>query len=135
MENLNDKISILREEYELTQAEFGEKIGVSRGHVASLESGRYKPSKQLLNKIYKEFNIDEQVINLPLLTYIEEIKILNPEHRWLTYPSKKENELEDEINKQNEIIELLKDNNKMLKEKIKSLEFQISEYTIKDKSN
>lgn len=125
MDNLSDKISILREEYELTQAEFGAKIGVSRGHVASLESGRYKPSKQLLNKIFKEFNIDEQVLNLPLVTFIEEVKILNPEHRWLSYPSKKESDLEAEINKQNEIIELLKDNNKMLKEKIKVLEMEI----------
>ena len=122
MKNLEKKIGILRNEYELTQTEFGKKINVSRGHVASLESGRYKPSKQLLKKIYSEFNISEKVFSLEIGDFVEEIKILNPNHKWLNYPSKKENILEAEILKLKEIIELLKENNQMLKDKVKTLE-------------
>ena len=133
MDNLNTKISMIRNEYELTQTEFAEKIGVSRGHVAALESGKYKPSKRLLIKIYKEFNIDAGVMSLEVADFSEEIKVLNPNHAWSSFPSKKELDLKQEITKQEEIITLLKENNEMLKEKIKNLENRIAELSNNNK--
>ena len=125
MEEINKKITILRNEYELTQAEFGDKIGVSRGHVAALESGKYKPSIKLLNKIYREFNITDRILNLSIEDYVEEIKMFNPNHKWSTFPTNKEIELEKELKKQLETIDLLKENNRLLKEKIMHLENEI----------
>lgn len=126
MDEQNKKLIILRNEYELTQAQFGEKIGVSRGHVAALESGKYKPSKQLLKKVLSEFNITQSAFNLSIEDFVEEMKMINPEHKWMEYPSKLETELQKEVKKQAEMIELLRENNAMLKEKIKLLESQIS---------
>ena len=129
MEDFNKKITILRNEHELTQAEFGGKIGVSRGHVAALESGKYKPSIKLLNKICKEFNITDKIFNLSVEDYVEEIKMFNPNHKWSSFPSNKELELEKDLKKQLETIDLLKENNKLLKEKVAYLENEIIKLT------
>ena len=129
MEDFNKKITILRNEHELTQAEFGGKIVVSRGHVAALESGKYKPSIKLLNKICKEFNITDKIFNLSVEDYVEEIKMFNPNHKWSSFPSNKELELEKDLKKQLETIDLLKENNKLLKEKVAYLENEIIKLT------
>ena len=126
MEDVNKKIAILRGEYELTQTEFAEKIGVSRGYLASVEGGKYKISKQLLNKIYKTFNISDSVMSLDIAEFVEEVKILNKNHVWASYPTESESILHKEIAKLNEIISLLKENNNMLKDKIKLLEKELS---------
>lgn len=133
MEDLNKKISLVRSEYELTQTEFGERIGVSRAHIAALESGRYKPSKKLLEKIYKEFNLNENVFKIDIVDFVDEVKILNPEHKWLTYPTKTELKFEKENIKLKEMIELLRENNGMLKEKISALESRLSDCQKKQK--
>lgn len=125
MEELNKKIALLRSEYELTQTEFGEKIGVSRAHVASLESGRFNPSKKLLEKICKEFHVNENVFKIDLVDFVDEVKMLNPDHKWLTYPTKTELRHEKENIKLKEMIDLLKENNTMLKEKIATLEYKL----------
>ncbi|AZA95335.1 helix-turn-helix transcriptional regulator [Chryseobacterium shandongense] len=129
MEDINRKIVILRNEYELTQAEFAEKLGVSRGHIASIEGGKNKISTQLMNKIFKVFNISDSVLNLEMEDFIEEIKILNKNHVWMSYPTDKEIVLEKENVKLNEMIDLLKENNNMLKDKIKILEKEIANLT------
>jgi transcriptional regulator with XRE-family HTH domain len=43
----------------LTQAEFGEVLGVSRDVIANLETGRVEPSQVIVNAVCREFNIDE----------------------------------------------------------------------------
>ncbi len=79
----------------------------------------------MLNKIYREFNITDRILNLSIEDYVEEIKMFNPNHKWSTFPTNKEIELEKELKKQLETIDLLKENNRLLKEKIMHLENEI----------
>jgi putative transcriptional regulator len=46
----------LREEQGFSQAEFGEKIGVSRQTVYAIEIGKYDPSLPLAFQIAKQFD-------------------------------------------------------------------------------
>ena len=47
----------MREEKGLSQAEFGEKIGVSRQTVYAIEIGKYDPSLPLAFQIAREFGL------------------------------------------------------------------------------
>ena len=55
---MNEKIKNLRHQTKLTQAEFAKKLGVSRAVIAQIETNKNNPTAELLQKIYKEFNID-----------------------------------------------------------------------------
>jgi putative transcriptional regulator len=52
---VKNKVRELREERGLSQAEFGEKIGVSRQTVYAIEIGKYDPSLPLAFQIAKHF--------------------------------------------------------------------------------
>ncbi len=60
--NRQEKVSVknrvreLREAGNLSQAEFGEKIGVSRQTVYAIETGKYDPSLPLAFQIAKAFH-------------------------------------------------------------------------------
>lgn len=56
-ENMKDRIKEIRNLYGMTQAEFSEKLGVSRNYTSLLESGDRVPSEQLVKSICREFNI------------------------------------------------------------------------------
>jgi transcriptional regulator with XRE-family HTH domain len=51
------KISFLRSSLNLTQNEFGKKIGYSRSYVKDIESGRVKPSRGFLEAVSLNFGI------------------------------------------------------------------------------
>lgn len=48
----------LRDDNDLTQAEFAEELGFSAGHIGSVEQGRSKPSYDLMEKIILKYDID-----------------------------------------------------------------------------
>lgn len=52
-----DRLSSLRAEKKMTQAEFSKKIGVSRTAYASYESGKVEPSVRVLKYIASIFNV------------------------------------------------------------------------------
>ena len=52
---MKNRVRELREGRGLSQAEFGEKIGVSRQTVYAIEVGKYDPSLPLAFKIAKQF--------------------------------------------------------------------------------
>ncbi|MHB1935359.1 MAG: helix-turn-helix transcriptional regulator [Acidobacteriaceae bacterium] len=52
---MKNKVRELREQRGLSQAEFGEKIGVSRQTVYAIEIGKYDPSLPLAFQIAKQF--------------------------------------------------------------------------------
>ena len=52
---MKNKVRELREERGLSQAEFGQKIGVSRQTVYAIEIGKYDPSFPLAFQIAKHF--------------------------------------------------------------------------------
>ncbi len=61
MEYVENKVSTLRKEKDVTQEEFADKIGVSRQTVVAIEKGNYIPSLLLGLKIANYFGkkVDE----------------------------------------------------------------------------
>ena len=55
---MNERIAALRRALKLTQAEFGEKVGVARNTIATYESGVREPKDSVLLMMTKEFNVD-----------------------------------------------------------------------------
>lgn len=53
-------LKLIRKNADLTQAEFGERVGLSQGFVANLEKGRYKPTVEHVNRIANEFNVSRE---------------------------------------------------------------------------
>lgn len=54
----NDNIRALRKALDLTQSEFGRKIGVSRNVINNLELGRVEPSDLIINMLCKTYNVN-----------------------------------------------------------------------------
>ena len=54
---MNERIKTIRKNANLTQTEFGEKIGATRAMIASYEGGAVVPSDTVLKLISKEFGI------------------------------------------------------------------------------
>ena len=57
MEGLNERIKTLRSELGLNQSEFGERIGVKKSVVSTLESGKTNLTARNADLICKEFNV------------------------------------------------------------------------------
>jgi len=56
---LNERIKKLRKVLDLTQREFGERIGVKPNTIATYEIGRNEPIDAVISLICREFNVDE----------------------------------------------------------------------------
>jgi putative transcriptional regulator len=54
---LKNKVRELREQYGLTQAQLGEKVGVSRQAINAIENNKYDPSIWLAYDLAKFFNM------------------------------------------------------------------------------
>ena len=54
---MNERIKTIRKNANLTQTEFGEKIGATRAMIASYEGGAVVPADTVLKLISKEFGI------------------------------------------------------------------------------
>lgn len=57
---LNNRIKDLRIALQLTQEDFGKRIGSARNTIANYETGNRNPSNAVIMAICKEFNINEQ---------------------------------------------------------------------------
>lgn len=55
--NLGLKIKTIREDNQLTQADFGEKINISKATISKYEANKVEPSFSTLEKISIEFNV------------------------------------------------------------------------------
>lgn len=56
---MNERIKEIRKALNLTQTEFGDRIGVKQGSIASYESGRRDPVDAVLLAICREFHVNE----------------------------------------------------------------------------
>jgi len=56
---MNERIKNLRKALSLTGAEFGERIGITKSSVSTIESGRSNPSEQTIRSICREFGANE----------------------------------------------------------------------------
>lgn len=56
---LNERLKKLRKALDLTQQEFGDRIGIKRNTLANYEIGRNEPIDAVINLICREFNVSE----------------------------------------------------------------------------
>ena len=57
---MKDRIKQIRKEYKLTQAAFGERIGVKGNTITNYENGLRNPTDAVILSICREFNINEE---------------------------------------------------------------------------
>lgn len=57
---MNDRIKAIRKHYKLTQTEFGERIKVTQGGIASYESGARTPLDAIVDAICKQYRVNEE---------------------------------------------------------------------------
>lgn len=57
---MKDRISMIRKDIAMTQAQFGEAIGASRPMIASYESGKVIPDKSIRLLICEKFNVNPE---------------------------------------------------------------------------
>ena len=56
--NIGNRIRILRKQLKLSQAEFGNKIGLKPASISDLETGRTSITERNIKSICSEFNVD-----------------------------------------------------------------------------
>ncbi len=56
---IHEKIKLIRKTNNLTQSEFADSIGISRGNLANIELGKVIPTQLLVNCISLTYNIDK----------------------------------------------------------------------------
>lgn len=56
---MKNRIKKIRKEFDLTQQEFADRIGIARGNVGAYEVGKNAPSDAVISLICREFNINE----------------------------------------------------------------------------
>lgn len=56
---MHERIKRIRREFDLTQQEFAERLGIKRNTIATYESGRNEPIDAVVSLICREFNVDE----------------------------------------------------------------------------
>ncbi len=56
---MKDRLKILRKELRLTQQEFADRVGISRGNIAAYEVGKNSLSDAVISLICREFNVNE----------------------------------------------------------------------------
>lgn len=56
---MNKRIREIRKFYNLTQTDFGKRIGVAGNTITNYESGNREPSNAVITLICKEFNVNE----------------------------------------------------------------------------
>lgn len=57
--DLKDRIKLLRKTVNLSQDEFGKRIGVARNTIANYETGTRNPMSQTIISICREYNVNE----------------------------------------------------------------------------
>ncbi len=58
METIGERLKIIRKNNNLTQAAFGEAIGVTKQAIANIESNHSNPSIDFLGKLIENFNVN-----------------------------------------------------------------------------
>lgn len=105
--NFADKLKLIRKKNKMTQAEFAESIGISRGNLANIERGIVKPTQIFINCVSLMYHIDKGWL---LDDTNDDLCILNEDTNLISTIVSKYNLLDDEYKKfvENQINELLK---------------------------
>ena len=62
---MKSRLRVLRAEFDLSQAELADRVGVARQTIIALESGKYAPSLPLAYKLSKVFNKPVEEVFIP----------------------------------------------------------------------
>lgn len=57
--SINERIKDVRKSASLSQTDFAERLGTTRGVITNLEGGKTTPNEPFINLICREFNVDE----------------------------------------------------------------------------
>lgn len=57
---LKERLKALRKELHLTQQEFADRVGISRGNIGAYEVGKNAPSDAVISLICREFHVNEE---------------------------------------------------------------------------
>ena len=57
---MNERLKKLRKELDMTQQEFADRIGISRGNIGAYEVGKNAISNAVISLIFREFNVNEK---------------------------------------------------------------------------
>lgn len=101
-----EKLKLLRKANNLTQAEFADSIGISRGNLSGLELGKVEPTQVLINCVSLMYNIDK---NWLTDESNNDLSALNGSTNMLSLITEKYEQLDDKYKKfvENQINELL----------------------------
>ncbi len=101
-----NKLKLIRKTNNLTQAEFAEAIGISRGNLSGLELGKVSPTPLLINCISLMYNIDK---NWLTDENNNDLSVLNGSINMATLIGEKYGQLDDKYKKfvENQILQLL----------------------------
>lgn len=104
--NLPEKIKLIRKANNLTQAEFANSIGISRGNLANIELGNVSPTPIFVNCVSLMYNIDK---NWLLDDNNCDLSVLNGSTNMLSLIMEKYEQLDDKYKKfvENQILQLL----------------------------
>lgn len=70
-----ERIRKVRKEAGLTQEQFAQKLGLSRNHIAQVETGKGTASERTLRDICKEFNINYKWLTKGIEPMYEELDV------------------------------------------------------------
>ena len=62
---MKSRLRVLRAEFDWSQAELADRVGVARQTIIALESGKYAPSLPLAYKLSKVFNKSVEEVFIP----------------------------------------------------------------------
>lgn len=104
--DLSEKLKLVRKTNNLTQAEFANSIGISRGNLANIELGKVMPSQVFVNCVSLMYNIDKKWL---LDDSNNDLSALNKSTNMLSLIMEKYEKLEDKYKKfvENQINQLL----------------------------
>lgn len=109
--NFSEKLKLIRKTNKLTQAEFANSIGISRGNLANIELGKVEPTQLFINCVSLMYNIDK---NWLLDDTNNDLSALNGSTNILSLIMDKYDKLDDKYKKfvENQITQLLELQNK-----------------------
>lgn len=104
--NISEKIKLIRKANNLTQAEFANSIGISRGNLANIELGNVAPTPVFINCVSLMYNIDKTWL---LDDSKDDLSVLNGSTNMQTLIAEKYEQLDDKYKKfvENQILQLL----------------------------
>lgn len=104
--NFADKLKLIRKSNNLTQAEFSNSIGVSRGNLANIELGKVEPTQVFINCVALMYNVDKTWLTDDTNN---DLSVLNGSTNLLALIMDKYEQLDDDFKKfvENQINQLL----------------------------